>query len=325
MRALRQVFFNSDEKGITLLSVAVYSLLKSNDPSCPISIFIAHSLAFAESGCRERIRAIVSRFSFAQVTFLDYTPVQETYGKMFRPLLWAFPLCDKLLPQTVTGTIVYLDIDMLIRKDLGELFALDLKAEHCLAAAVNESRREHRRYLVDAGWPEAAGYSFNNATTVLDLDAFRAEKLSDRMIEWFKGHAKTAVNLDQDAQNVIYGDRTKRIHPKWNYTDGWLERILKFNPFAREWRVFPPRDVLEAILDPCIIHYIGRHKPTSWTHRPERKIYRRMMNELGLIEGNRLPDETPARQFVAAFFDLYHAALRLYVRLLLCARRRSVT
>lgn len=320
MNTKRQVFFNSDGRGLTLLSVAVHSLLKSNAPGRRIAVFIAHDQTFAEAGGIERIRAIVGRFADAEVTFLDYSPLQAECGDPFKPLLWAFPLCDKLLPADVTGKIIYLDIDMLIRKDLGELFDLDLASGGFIAAAVNESRREHRRYLIDAGWPESAGYSFNNATTVLDLDKFRAEGLSDKMIAWYREHQEIAVNLDQDAQNVAYGDRTLRLPPKWNYTDGWLERLVKQNPFAREWRVFPPRDVLEAILDPCIIHYIGRHKPTSWTHRPERGIYRRMMNELGLLENGGLPGETPARRVAAVLFDAYHALLKTYARLLLAIR-----
>ena len=73
-----------------------------------------------------------------------------------------------------------------------------------LAAAVNESRREHRAYLEAAGWPAEAGYSFNNATTVVDLDAYRREGISDKIVDWYRAHSSTAINLDQDAQNVAF-------------------------------------------------------------------------------------------------------------------------
>lgn len=319
----RKVFFNSDSRGVTLLSVAIYSLLRNNAPGQCISLFVAHDRTFAESGCIERIRAIVNRFPDAEVTFLDYTPIIARYGKLFQPILWAFPLCDKLLPADITGKIIYIDIDMMIRKDLSELFDLDLASGGFIAAAVNESRREHRHYLIESGWPESAGYSFNNATTVLDLDAFRRERMSDQIIDWYRQHAKVAINLDQDAQNVIYGNRTLRLPPKWNYTDGWLERLVKQNPFAREWRVFSPKDILEAMLDPHIVHFIGRHKPTSWTHRPERKAYRRLMDELGLLENGRLPGETAGRRLIASLFDVWHAMLKAYARTLLTIRFRA--
>ena len=318
----RQVFFNSNAQGIELLSVAVYSLLKESDPQIPLTVFVAHERTFSAGDCIDRIRGIVSRFPFATVRFLDYTPCQLEYGKVFGSILWAFPLCERLLPADITGNLVYLDIDMLIRKDLGELYDMDLKSAGKIAAAVNESRREHLQYLIDAGWPEAAGYSFNNATTVVDLEAFRRARVTDRIIEWYGRYHDIALKQDQDAQNVIYGADTLRIPPKWNYTDGWLERILKLNPFAREWRVFPPQEILEAILDPCIIHYIGRRKPTSWTHRPERKVYRKVLEELGLLPDGRLPGETWYRRIEGRAFDALHLMLKAYARLLLKIRSR---
>ena len=320
MAKKRQVFFNSNANGIDMLSVAVYSLLKNSDPNQPLSIFIAHDGTFADQHGKERIDDIVIRFPFASTHYLDFTPCQRKYGQAFTEILWAFPLCEKLLPAEITGNLVYLDIDMLIMADLAPLYELDLASKGMIAAAVNESRREHRQYLIDAGWPEAAGYSFNNATTVIDLAAFRAAHATERMIEWFRAHQKTAINLDQDAQNVIYGDKTLRLPPKWNYTDGWLERILRLNPFAREWRVFKPADMLEAILAPCIIHYIGRRKPTRWTHRPERLVYKRAMGELGMLEHGRLPGETLGKVIVGFGFDAYHRLLKWYARLLKALR-----
>ena len=314
---MRQVFFNSNAQGLTLLSVAVYSLLKANRPSCPITVFVAHDRSFADAGCDKRIREIVGRFPFASVQFLDYTPCALRYGPVFTPILWAFPLCDKLLPESVSGNILYLDIDMLVRHDLGELFDLDLKRRNLMAAAVSESHRADRPDLVAAGWPETAGCTFNNATTVLDLDRFRAERVSDGMIAWYAKHHATVKCQDQDAQNVAYGALTLRLPPKWNYTDGWLDRIPKLNPFAREWRVFSPREMLEAIVDPCVIHYIGPRKPTAWTHRSERQAFRQALVELGLLEDGRLPGETPPKRIAGACFDAYHAVLKLYARLLL--------
>lgn len=317
----RQVFFNTDARGIVLFSVALHSLLKHNRPDRALRVFVAHDASFGAAGGRERTEAIAREFPFATLCFLDCTETLRRHGERFQSMLWAFPLCDEILPSDVGGKIVYLDIDMQVRCDLGELFDLDLRGAGMWAAAVNESRREHRRYLVEAGWPEAAGYSFNNATTVLDLDAFRRERLSGRMVAWYEEHWREAVNLDQDAQNVVYGAKTLRLPPKWNYTDGWLERLLKLNPFAAEWRVFPPRQVLEAILSPCIVHFIGRKKPTHWTHRPERRAYRREMEEMGLLDHGVLPGENVGMRVLGSLFDGWHGLLKAYARLLLACRK----
>ena len=291
MATVRQVFFNSDARGIVLLSVALYTLLKNAKADSSLTVFVACGQGFLEHGCDKRLEEIARPFPFAKLVFLDFDPMVKRHAGLldfglnkWSPLLWAFPLCTELLPDDVHGNLVYLDIDMLIRKDLEELYSLPLAEDGCIAAAVNESRRETRPHLVASGWPEAAGYGFSNATMVIDVDAYRRESIPAQIIAWYEAHKDTSLAVDQDAENVILGARTRRIPIKWNYPDGWLERLLKCPPWKREWRVHPRREVLEAIFDPCIIHYVGGRKPTRRTHRPERKAHRRLQRELGLLD-----------------------------------------
>ena len=322
MATVRQVFFNSDARGFALLAVALHSLLKNAAADRPLTVYIACGLGFREHGLDKRLLRIASDRPFARLVFLDFDPLAARHADLFRsdkwsPLLWAFPLCTELLPDDVHGNLVYLDIDMLIRRDLEDLYSLPLAAEGYIAAAVNESRRETRPHLVASGWPEEAGYGFSNATLVIDVDAYRRENIPAQIIAWYEAHKETSLAVDQDAENVIFGARTKRLPIKWNYPDGWLERLLKCPPWRKEWRVHPRREVLEAILDPCIIHYVGGRKPTGRTHRPERKAHRRIQRELGLMKG-RLPDGQGWRdELEGAVFNVYHALLRLYARALL--------
>ena len=324
MDGKRQVFFNSDARGFTLLAVALYSLLKNSRSDVSLTVYIACGLGFMEQGLDGRLLEIAAQFPFARLVFLDFNPLATRYAELFAsvhnhwsPLLWAFPLCTEFLPDDVHGNLVYLDIDMLIRKDLEELYSLPLAAEGRIAAAVNESRRETRPHLVASGWPEEAGYGFSNATMVIDVDTYRRENIPAKILAWYEANKGTSLAVDQDAENVILGTRTRRIPIKWNYPDGWLERILKCPLWRKEWRVHPRREVLEAILDPCIIHYVGGRKPTGRTHRPERKAHRKLQRELGLMKGH-LPDGQGWRDEIeGAVFDVYHALLRLYARVLL--------
>ena len=62
---------NSDGNGIELLSVAVYSLLKHNNPAHPAVIYLAHDKTFVERGCKARIDEIVARYPVAGI-HLDF-------------------------------------------------------------------------------------------------------------------------------------------------------------------------------------------------------------------------------------------------------------
>ena len=323
----RQVFFNIDHRGVIPVSVAIYSLLKSANPAKPLAIHIAHDTKFMEIGGCEKIESVVRRFPFASVRFANFDPIFERHRKIldlgynhWSYMVWAWVFCTELFPD-LTGNLVFIDWDMYILKDLEEMYALDLPRGGFITAAVNESRREHRPYLIAAGWPEAAGYSVNTGFQVIDTDTYRRENVQQRILDWYAKYRATAVCVEQDAINAVCGEKIKRLHVKYNYTVGWLERAVKVNPFRREWRVFPTRDVFEAMLDPMVVHFIGQKKPWRFNYRPYRNTYRAAMRELGFLENGKLPNQTFAKECLGRLADAYHALLRLYVRLVLkCIR-----
>lgn len=319
----RQVFFNINHLGIIPVSVAIHSLLKHADPVKEIVIHIAHDTRFAEAGGREKVKSVVDRYPFAKVRFADFDPLFRRDAKIldlgdnhWSYMVWAWVYCTELFPE-LTGNLVFIDWDMYVRKDLEEMYSLDLAKDGSITAAVNESRREHRPYLIAAGWPEEAGYSVNTGFQVIDTDAYRRENVQQRILDWYAKNRHIAVCVEQDAINMVCGAQIKRLHVKYNYTVSWLERAVKVNPFKKEWRVFPTRDVFEAMADPTIVHFIGQNKPWRANYRPYRNVYRQAMAELGLLENGRLPGETLLKRMVGALYDAYHALLTLYVRLVL--------
>lgn len=315
----RQVFFNCDWKGVIPISVAIYSLLKSADPTKPIKVCLIHDTKFAEIGGCDKVREVVAKFPFAEVEMVDFSATLEKHpellGAKWPPMTWAWAFCAEIFPE-MTGNLIFIDWDMYVLKDLGELYDLDLEGRGLVSAAVNESLREHRPELVAAGWPEAAGYSVNSGLQVINVDAFRREGLCEKMLDWYAAHKESAECVEQDSANVVYGERILRLHLKYNFTVGWYDRILNKNPFRKLWRVYPPRMVLEAVADPAVLHFIGHRKPWCWNHRAFRNVYREAMKELGLYSAEAYL-ETPSRLIQGAFFDVYNAFVRAWARFLL--------
>jgi len=317
MRSARQIFLNADVNFVQPLKVVIHSLLKTINPQKSLTVHIAHDDSFRGQGHEREISCLFERFPFANVVFHDFTPIFARHRSQLEfpecrwpPMLWAFPLFTELIPD-LCGKILYLDVDMLICKDVSPLFDLQLSGCGYIAAAVNEGTHEEFIHLEKHGWPKDAGSYINNGTLLVDADAYRRENIADRMARWYADNRNGAWFVDQDAQNVFLGSRTLRLPMKWNYNDVWLEQIRKFNSHANSWDGHRPQDVLEAALDPCIIHFMNRNKPWNFTHRPERNRYRAAMREIGLGL-DPLPGETPLRKLEGIFFDSYHALLKRY-------------
>lgn len=313
-----QIFLNCDYRGKIPVSVVIHSVLESADPARPLRIHLVHDDGFEADGGCAKVREIVARHPFATVVFANITTLLEKHpellGAKWPPMTWAWAFCTDIFPE-VTGNLVFIDWDMYVLKDLGELYDLDLEGRGFVSAAVNESRREHRPLLVAAGWPEKAGYSVNSGTQVINTDAFRRERIREKMFAWYVAHKDIAECVEQDSANVVYGERILRLHLKYNLTVGWYDRILSHNPFRREWRVYPPKMVLEACADPAILHFIGHRKPWARNHRAYRNLYRNAMKELGLYDPKAYL-YSPRHELVARFFDVYNGIAAGYARIM---------
>ena len=322
MKKQRHVLFCSDDAGFSQLKVATYSLLQAADPARPlrISVFTGGETKLSLVH-RDEWTELAAAYPFASVEIVDVSPILAKYHDvLYNPsvpwctLVWARCFIGEVFASE-TENIVYLDIDTFVCRDLGELYDLGLGTD--ALAAVYEHSRAEAAVRNPGYWNNAAlldpraGYYFNSGVLVLNLDVFRSENILSRAVDWYAQHRDRSSCPDQDALNALLWNRVRPLPPKWNYRDGWCELQLKYSAQEREWRGHAPRSVLEAILSPAIIHYLGKWKPWKWNHRPERKRYERAMRELGMVKkGQFLPGTTPARRLEAWIFDGYHALLR---------------
>lgn len=327
------VLFCSDDRGFLPLTVALYSLLKSANPSraLRISIFTGGEDALSLEHVA-RLRAIAERYPFAELEVVDVSELlTHWHDAFFNPksawcmLAWARSFVGEVFCEE-KGNIVYLDIDTFVTGALDDLYDLDL-GENALAGVYESSRQEDqirgsdywKRGLID----EAAERYFNSGVLVLNVECFRKEHVLEKLATWFLQNRERILRDDQDALNALFWNRILSLPPNYNYTDGWCHRQLKHSVRQKWWRGNPPREILEAILKPRIIHYWSKSKPWKCNHRPERRCYERAMRELGfLAKGQALPGTTFSRRVEVCFFDFWNAILRVIVRIRLWNLKR---
>jgi len=317
------VLYASDDNGFVQLAVAIHSLLAHADPTrrLRVSVFTGCG-ALTEPHCR-RLRELAAPFPFAELAIIDIGEALERHrdafarsGTHWGPMIWARCLIGEVF-RTESGPIVYLDIDTLVCRDLGELYDLDMSdcgdGRPLVLGAVCEECREsgaaHDPLWSNPLFDTRANRYFNSGFLVMNVVAFRAERLFDRIVAWYAAHKRDVQRPDQDALNCLFWDRTHFLHPRYNHCDGWLERQRKCPLTAAHWRGNAPREVLEAVLEPAILHFWGAKKPWHWNHRPEGARYAREMRQAGVLTG-ALPDTTLMRRVEGAFFTVYHKLLR---------------
>ncbi len=283
------VFFSSDRKGVLPLSVAVWSVLEHAARGTVYDVRILSDGITEEE--REGIQAMANRCGESHsVRFFDIDKVlppelqtmerwpRAAWGRIFAPQM--FPDVHRAL---------YLDIDVMCCVDLSPLFRMNLKG--AAIAALREHKSHPGSHFNDRlNIPqECAGY-FNSGVLLIDLDMFRAENMTKRILDFAARFRLNSTCPDQDAINGALCRYIIPLHPRWNWNDGKERRM----PFIRKnlpyWKGYPLIDSVQAALYPGIMHFMGEHKPWRYNHRIDGYLYEACMRRAGVLRpGERLP------------------------------------
>lgn len=155
-----------------------------------------------------------------------------------------------LAPELLTSQrALYLDSDLLVRRDLSAVWATDL-GDHAVAAV----RDQGIPTLSEMG-PVCTAQNlspnqpyFNSGVLLMDLERWRALDLTQAVVENLVRHGNQYLLGDQDALNAILQGEWKELSWCWNVTLG----------SPRWWATPPP------LSEVGIVHFTGGYKPWRW-------------------------------------------------------------
>ena len=159
----------------------------------------------------------------------------DAYLRLFFPD--RFPQISKFL---------YLDCDLVIKQDVGPLFATDL-GQYPVGAVHDIWARD---YMTWAGIPDED--CFNSGVLLVDARKFREQNIAQRVIDFVRTHEPKVTCADQDGLNAALWKNWLRLPAKWNATTAY------FHPSRNE------PDVVNTRKAAAILHYTGTGKPDDY-------------------------------------------------------------
>jgi|ERR1039457_2144447 UDP-D-galactose:(glucosyl)LPS alpha-1,3-D-galactosyltransferase len=194
------------------------------------------------------------------------------------------------IPEIITDhrKVLYLDVDLLILKDLRPLL------EHDLSGAALAAVRDPKVPLLKIGkvlpgW-ERLGLSgnqeyFNNGVMLLDLPECRRQQIFARASDFLIEHPENVRYWDQDAMNWSAADNWLRLDRKWN-TFALSPRIQLGNFIHQAESVIPLAQLLADEDTAAVLHFAGANKPwaAGFPDGPLRDLYAKF---LGAVVGQQ--------------------------------------
>lgn len=171
-----------------------------------------------------------------------------------------------LLPSIIDETIeriLYLDCDMIVLRDISELFRVDISG-YALAATsdVTPWTSEHRIQLNLSLHDRA----FCSGIMLINLKYWREHDAQNRLLEFSRIKREPVYLHDQDSLNYVFRNQWFELPPKWNHS-----------PLSISVGAEKQFDNDEYALCPYIMHYSGDLKPWYDVWFPEKKYYTRFL------------------------------------------------
>lgn len=218
---------------------------------------------------------------------------QATYYRFFIPYL--FKHFEK---------VVYIDTDLVVNRDIQELYNTELSPQFLLAAVQDV---ELVRLTLDKSfngyWSEYLSDTlrirnnknyFNAGVAVFNVKQMLAENITEAFFSTLDRIGNPKL-VDQDILNIVCENRVKFLDLRWNV-------LYQIPIWGKDWKNVLPCSILNKYLDsfkdPYIIHYAGQIKPWNdpsneladyfWLHARNTIFYERIIfdNNVKIIKND---------------------------------------
>ena len=259
-----------------------------------------HLLVFG-SGWNQTQRAELAAHAFNHLS-VEVRDVDPEKHRDIR-LTNGFPLATAyniLAPQTelpVGVRAAYFDADMVVRRDLGELFAMPMKYAlgsvidaHVAMVGGPSMWRPWREEKIDPRLPY-----LNTGALLIDVDRWNSERLTQRTLEFLEKYDLPCV--DQDAINLALRGEFDLLRPAFNSMPYHIMKLLRTVDLVESLE-----DIDEAITDPVVVHFHRSFLGKPWTYgstHPARKLWTNLADECDSQWRKKLDFMSWARGFAA--------------------------
>ena len=158
-----------------------------------------------------------------------------------------------IMPSLLNNTkkVLYLDCDIIVRKDLSELWDTDM--EGYAIAGIQDTTRMQKKCFPRLGYDAKEGY-YNAGVGLYNLEFLRKFNFEKKVASFVQTYSEKIIYHDQDILNYVCHGLIREISPKWNLLESFMEK----EPPVVSWQ---RNELLRWRNNPYIIHYASIRKP----------------------------------------------------------------
>lgn len=250
------IVFGVNKKFVPYISVVIASILQHSSKDNFFNFYVLSfenlkneidRFVFSDYHNYNIYNHIVDRSKLPNISIRSPRLTIDTFLRMYIPLTLQY-----------LDRCIYLDADVLVNKDIAELYKTNL--DHYYVGGVSDNFHSFEKFLRDSRnltmkkYGLKDGIYINSGVLLFNLKAIRddaAEKLLISTLIKYSGD-KDLLYYDQDLVNIAFNGKIKTIDPRWNAIVNFYYRTQ---------------------VDCFILHFTSFHKPWNWPVIPAHFLY----------------------------------------------------
>lgn len=245
--------FITDSNYILPTWVATRSAIESKEAETALTIFLIADRLSQDD--KNHMKTLSEGIKNVEIQFIDVDSTTDFKDKFtadnlksWSPAVMYKFMLPELLPKDLKR-VIWLDGDMIIRKDLGELYETDLEGN--LLGAVRDTFYDNIAHEKRMNLP---GKYINTGCMLLDLDEMRKERIAEKLIDTKNKRPDLGI-ADQDTFNEVCRNRIKLLSCRYNF---YLTSFLMNEDMEgfKKYTVCPYDSRKKMIDDIAVIHMI---------------------------------------------------------------------
>ncbi len=261
MLSFINIFLVTDNQNIPNVKATVRMIKEYSTQTYLYNVFILHN-GVSESNRMKVYDLIIGsrnvKISFYLMDESNFsTPIHNKSPHLSKVARFKF-----LIGNFNIKKALYIDTDILIRKDIAALFQVDL--EGFVIGAVPDINSTNKLFLERLDLPASYKY-FNSGVLLIDCDRWKQHDLSKELKEISIRNMNKIIFVDQDAFNLLFSRfGYKKLDLTWNVPSAnQYYKYSIFNYIKLYNKSFSLLQIINSFYNPSIVHFIGQPKPTD--------------------------------------------------------------
>lgn len=255
------IVFASDDNYAQHMGIVIISCLENTPRPERLRFYILVNNISLKN--REKVTKIIQKYSAYCVFIEPDTHAYRDIPKVRYGVAALFRLSmDTLLPNDVSK-VIYLDCDVLLYADIGDLWRIDLE-DKIVGAVTNLGHQPLSRLGIEDG------EYFNSGVLLIDVDKWRNEDIGNKALGYMNTHVNNLLFPDQDGLNFSLKSKWKHLPLRWNQQPATYSMFIK----KKYEKSLSYQDYYDAIANPAIVHFLSSNKPWNYlTYHPLKEAY----------------------------------------------------